>query len=71
MASRKLTDEQVREIRCYEKARAHYQGLAKLYKRENVAAKYGVSYSVITAIIEGHAYKNVQEVDCAEQEPPM
>lgn len=71
MARRKLTDEQVREIRCYEKKRAHYQGLAKLYKRENVAAKYGVSYSVITSIVDGHAYQNVPEVDCVGEDEAM
>lgn len=68
MASRKLTPEQVQEIRCYEKCRAHYAGLAKLYKRDNIANKYGVSYSVITAIVDGHAYQDVPDADCVKQE---
>lgn len=60
MSKRKLTDEQVREIRSYEKKRAHYQMLAKAHKRSNLAAKYGVSYSVITAIVDGGAYSDVE-----------
>jgi len=64
MASRKLTDGQVREIRCYERLRAHYDGLAKCYQRKNIANKYGVSYSVVTAIVDGHAYANVPDEPC-------
>ena len=64
MASRKLTDGQVREIRCYERLRAHYDGLAKCYQRKNIANKYGVSYSVVTAIVDGNAYVNVSDEPC-------
>ena len=60
--NRKLTPEQVQEIRCYEKCRAHYAGLASLYKRKNIGAKYGVSYSVITAIVDGYAYKELPDL---------
>jgi len=67
MASRKLTEEQVREIRCYERERAHYAGLANLYKRQNIANRYGVSYSVVTAIVDGLAYANVPDKPCAIQ----
>ena len=68
MASRKLTPEQVQEIRCYEKCRVHYAGLAKLYKRENIAQKYGVSYAVVTAIVDGHAYKEVPDKWCEDED---
>jgi hypothetical protein len=64
MSKRKLTDNQVREIRCYERIRAHYAGLAHVYQRKNIANKYGVSYSVVTAITEGHAYANVTDEPC-------
>ncbi len=68
MASRKLTPEQVDEIRCWERKRVHHEGLAKLYKRENIARQYGVSYAVITAIVDGHAYKDVPDKYCADEE---
>jgi len=64
MAKRKLTDDQVRQILCYEKMRAHHDGLAKLYKRDNIAKMFGVSYSVITAISEGSAYADVTVDPC-------
>lgn len=64
MAKRKLTPEQVNEIRCYERMRSHYEGLAKLYKRQNIANKYGVSYSVVTAITDGLAYTDVPDPNC-------
>lgn len=65
--NRKLTDEHVQEIRCLEKLRAHYAGLAKMYKRDNIASKYGVSYSVITSIIDGTAYADVPDKWCDEE----
>jgi transposase len=64
MSTRKLTEQQVREIRCFERLRAHYDGLAKVYQRKNIANKYGVSYSVVTAIVDGHAYANVTDMPC-------
>lgn len=66
--NRKLTEEQVHEIRCWERKRAHHAGLANLYKRENIAKQYGVSYSVITSIVEGFAYKDVPDKYCADEE---
>jgi transposase len=65
--NRKLTNEQVDEIRCLERKRAHYAGLANVYKRENIAKKYGVSYSVITSIVDGFAYKDVPDKWCDEE----
>ena len=64
MSKRKLTDNQVREIRCFERLRAHYAGLAHVYQRQNIANKFGVSYSVVTAIVDGHAYANVTDEPC-------
>jgi len=65
--NRKLTDEQVEEIRCLERKRAHHAGLANLYKRDNIAKRFGVSYSVITSIVDGHAYQDVPDKWCEEQ----
>jgi len=62
--NRKLTEQQVQEIMCLEKLRSHYEGLAKTYKRENIANKYGVSYSVITAIVSGISYADIKEKEC-------
>jgi transposase len=66
--NRKLTEEQVHEIRCWERKRAHYEGLAKLYKRENIAKQYGVSYSVITSVVDKTAYADIPDKYCAENE---
>jgi len=66
--NRKLTNEQVDEIRCLERKRVHYAGLANVYKRENIAKNYGVSYSVVTAIVDGYAYKDVPDKWCEENE---
>lgn len=59
MAKRKLTDEQVLEIRALEAARFAAANKAKELSRENIANRYGVSYSVITAIADGTAYADV------------
>jgi hypothetical protein len=66
--NRKLTNEQVDEIRCLERKRAHHAGLANVYKRENIAKQFGVSYSVVTSIVEGYAYKDVPDKYCADKE---
>ena len=66
--NRKLTEEQVHEIRCWERKRAHHAGLANLYKRENIAKQYGVSYSVVTSIIDGSAYADIPDKYCADEE---
>ena len=66
--NRKLTEEQVHEIRCWERKRAHHAGLANLYKRENIAKQYGVSYSVVTSIIDGTAYADIPDQYCADKE---
>lgn len=60
MAKRKLTDDQVREIREQEALRVYYANLAVKLKREAIAKHYGVSYSVITSIINGDAYADVK-----------
>lgn len=62
MARRKLTDEQVRQIRVLEAARVSAQNKAKRLSRSNIANRYGVSYSVVTSIIEGTAYADVEWV---------
>jgi len=66
--NRKLTEEQVHEIRCWERKRAHHAGLAKLYCRDNIAKQYGVSYSVVTSIIDGSAYADIPDKYCADEE---
>lgn len=68
MAKRKLTDDQVNEIRCLERKRAYHAGMAQVYQRQNIANKYGVSYSVITAIVDGGAYRNVKDTWCEEDD---
>ena len=68
MAKRKLTDDQVNEIRCLERKRAYHAGMAKVYQRKHIANKYGVSYSVVTAIVDGFAYKTVKDTWCEEDE---
>jgi ParB-like chromosome segregation protein Spo0J len=67
MAKRKLTDEQVQQIRCLEEARVRALAESKMYSRENIGKRYGVSYSVVTSIIDGTAYANVPDVACKEE----
>ena len=67
MARRKLTDEQVQQIRCLEAARVRALAEAKMYSRENIGKRYGVSYSVVTSIVDGTAYANVPDGACKEE----
>jgi len=66
--NRKLTEDQVNEIRCLERKRAYHAGMANVYQRKNIANKYGVSYSVVTSIVEGYAYKDVKDTWCDEDD---
>lgn len=66
--NRKLTEEQVQEIRCLERKRAHHARLANVYKRENIARQFGVSYSVVTSVIDGTAYADIPDKYCADEE---
>ena len=66
--NRKLTEEQVDQIRCMERKRAHHAGLANVYKRENIAKAFGVSYSVVTSIVDGSAYADIPDKYCEEGE---
>lgn len=68
MAKRKLTYDQVNEIRCLERKRVYHAGMAQVYQRKHIAAKYGVSYAVVTAIVDGAAYKDVKDTWCEEDE---
>ena len=43
--NRKLTDEQVDEIRCLNRKRLHYRGLADVYSVANIAARYGIGHT--------------------------
>ena len=64
MSKRKLTDQEVVEIRCLELTREHYSGLAKLYSHKNIAAKFGVSPTTIHGIVYGYSYQDVPWTPC-------
>jgi len=66
--NRKLTEEQVDQIRCMERRRAHHAELANLYKRENIAKAFGVSYSVVTSVVDGTSYADIPDKYCEEVE---
>lgn len=60
MSVRKLTTQEVKEIRELDLVRAHLKGLADVYKRDNIARLYGVSPTTIHAIVEGISYSEVE-----------
>ena len=64
MGNRKLTPEQVKEIRCLDLMRAHYDGLAKCYSLSNIAKKYGVAPTTIHNIVYGMSYADVPFPRC-------
>ena len=63
-----LTEENIHEIRCYERKRAHHQGLADVYSRENIAKIFGISTRLVDAIAAGEAYGDVPYEYCPEGE---
>ena len=63
MSKRKLTENEVREIRCLNRLRIHYRGMADVYCVKNIANKYAVSPTTVNAIIDGYSYANVPDVE--------
>jgi len=66
--NRKLTNEQVDEIRCLNRKRLHYRGLADVYSVANIAARYGIGHTTVINIIDGASYQDVPDKWCEEQE---
>ena len=66
MSKRKLTDDEVRQIRCLDKIRHHHIGMANTYSLKNIAAKYGVSPTTVHGIVYGYSYANVSDEVCKE-----
>lgn len=66
--NRKLTDEQVDEIRCLNRKRIHYRGLADLYSIANIAAKYGIGTTTVSNLIDGVSYQDIPDKWCNEEQ---
>jgi hypothetical protein len=64
MSTRKLTDEQVKEIRCLDLMRAHYHGMAECYSLANIAKKFNVAPTTIHNIVYGVSYTDVPFPKC-------
>jgi predicted DNA-binding protein YlxM (UPF0122 family) len=64
MSTRKLTEEQVKEIRCLDLMRAHYHGLAECYSLANIAKKFNVAPTTIHNIVYGVSYTDVPFPKC-------
>ena len=64
MSKRKLTPEQVNEIRCLDLMRAHYHGLANAYSLANIANRFGVAPTTIHGIVYGMTYTDIPFPKC-------
>ena len=67
MAKRKLSEEQVQQIRCLNEARHRALKEAEFYSIRNIAERFGVSATVIHSVIEGYAYADVPDGSCKEE----
>jgi len=66
--NRKLTEEQVHEIRCLNRQRVHYRGLAELYSLDNIANKYGIGRTTVLNLIDGISYQDIPEHWCEDDQ---
>lgn len=66
--NRKLTDEQVDEIRCLNRKRIHYRGLADVYSVANIATRYNVAPTTVINIIDGVSYQDVPDKWCEDND---
>ena len=65
--NRKLTEEQVHEIRCLNRRRVHYRGLAELYSLDNIANKYGIGRTTVLNVIDGISYQDIPDKWCEDE----
>ena len=61
MSTRKLTDEQVQEIRRREAKYQEYLALAEIYSRKKSQELFGLSQSTLRDVIEYVSYKDVRD----------
>lgn len=63
MSTRKLTDDQVRQIRRREAKYQEYLELADIYSRKKSQELFGLSQSTLRDVIDYVSYKEVRDKD--------